>query len=73
MIHGIISRVLYKLVGLLDVAYMTLQYKSIQEIYGPLQQFSEISDYKINKISKRAVQDFKGVANPSMQLTHLNT
>ena len=59
-----------KLVVMLDVAYVTLQIrKYIQEIYGSLQQFSEISDFKIrdfNKISKRAVRDFKpGVADPS--------
>ena len=41
---------------------------SVQEIYETLQQFSEISDFKIRdlkNISKRAVQDFKGVPDPS--------
>ena len=49
---------------MLDVAYVTLQ---IREIYGTLQQFSEISDFKsrdFSKISKRAVRDFQGVADP---------
>ena len=47
---------------------MTLQIRKYREIYGTLQQFSEISDFEIrdfNKIPKRAVQDFKGVVDPS--------
>ena len=40
---------------------------NMEEIYRTLQQFSEISDFirrDFNKISKRPVRDFKGVADP---------
>ena len=62
--HGILFRVYIFVTEDADAAYVTLQIWK----YVILQQFSEISDFKtrdFNKISKRVVRDFKGVADPS--------
>ena len=66
-IHGIICRVLCKLVKMLEVAYVTLQ---IQKYTRNTRNFiTTFRDFRFlkgdfNRNSKGAVQDFKGVADP---------